>query len=59
MEIKVGDLIKYNYPGAASCHGSLIVMYVNVTGGTVKTLDHSGQIMWCVSSYCEVLCANR
>ena len=55
--MKVGDLVSYyNY---ASVKKSVVILYVNEDGGTVKALLPSGEIGWIVKSGCEVISASR
>ncbi|MDB4349029.1 hypothetical protein OAA64_01760 [bacterium] len=61
--MKVGDLVRYNYPGDSTKLSRpdevLMVMYVNTHGGTLKCLTTGGKVVWGVKSYCEVISESR
>lgn len=66
-EIKVGDLIRYNYPGGSTKLSRpdevLMVLWVPDPGpddgGTLKCLTTDSKIVWGVKSYCEVISESR
>ena len=57
--MKVGDLIKYNPLKLPPPVSIADILFINDGGGTVKTVDQTGEIRWMVQSGCEVISENR
>jgi hypothetical protein len=62
-EIKVGDLVRYNYPGGSTKLSgpdeALMVLWIPDAGGTLKCLTTGSKVVWAVKSYCEVISESR
>ena len=58
--MQVGDLVKYGYSRYDDDSPVIgTVLFVNVSGGTLKVLDKHGAIDWFVTSYCELISEGR
>ena len=56
--MKVGDIVKYRYPGCCGFPPA-VILYINIEGGTLKTMNTRGEVDWFVTSYCEVISEGR
>ncbi len=54
--MKIGDFVIYRTPHESDIG---VIVYVNYPGGTVKALNTRGQVVWYVTSGCEVIGARR
>jgi len=57
--MKVGDLIRYNPLKLPPPVSIAVVLFINNEGGTVRTIDQSGEVRWMVQSGCEVISESR
>ncbi len=64
--MKVGDLVRYNYPDPKSEHyvhhpvdKTGIVLYNNKKRGTLKVRTLAGRADWFATCYCEILNESR